>query len=50
MRPTRKHTLSGCSDNFIVLRTALYLIQAQGTLQGTLKELVTDEEYELIGF
>jgi len=48
MRPTRKHTLSGCSDNFIVLRTALYLIQAQGTLQGTLKELVTDEEYELL--
>lgn len=47
MRPTRKHTLSGCSDNFIVLRTALYLIQAQGTLKA-LQELVTDEEYELL--
>jgi len=45
MRPTRKHTLSGCSDNFIVLRTALYLIQAQGK---ALQELVTDEEYELL--
>lgn len=45
MRPARKHTLSGCSDNFIVLRTALYLIQAQGK---ALQELVTDEEYELL--